>query len=356
MSVLSPSHPARKALRRWHNLAGLCVALLLVISGVSGSLLAYKKPLLAWTFARELPAHYGIEQIARDLDQLPTQIPSERLGLVKAPNTEEPYWQIITTEGRRLLLEPQTLAVLADHHWLLRTLEWLRVFHTELLAGLWGEVLLLLMSVLTLFLLVSGLWLWWPARKRLKARWLLPRKLQRKHLVQYHRHTGAVWLIVMLVVTLTGTVMLEQRLQHAFFPSEPPGLPDPAPQSVLEPQAASVLFQRAAERVPEAWPTYLRIPSAEDTQFRSRFRLKDEWHPNGRTVVKVNGDGRVEPFERADAQTTGKRLLNLMYPLHSGYGLNGIYQWLVFMSGLVCCWLAGTGVAHWLQRRKARLR
>lgn len=353
MSVLSPSHPARRALRRWHNLAGLGVALLLVISGISGSLLAYKKPLLAWTFAGELPTHYGIEQIARDLDELATRMPSETLGLVKAPNSEEPYWQIITTEGRRLLLAPQTLAVLADDHWLLRGLEWLRVFHTELLAGLWGEMLLLLMSVLTLFLLLSGLWLWWPARKRLKARWLLPRHLQRKHLMQYHRHTGAVWLIVVLAVVFTGTVMLEQRLQRAFFPSEGPSLSSPVP-SALETQPVSVLFQRAAARVPEAWPTYLRIPSAEDTQFRSRFRLKNEWHPNGRTVVKVNADGGVEPFKRADAEPTGKRFLNLMYPLHSGYGLNGIYQWLVFMSGLVCCWLAGTGTAHWLQRRKTR--
>ncbi|MBB3047193.1 putative iron-regulated membrane protein [Litorivivens lipolytica] len=355
MSVLSPSHPTRKALRRWHKLAGLCATLLLMVTGISGSLLAAKPLLLTWLFAAPLPPNYGIEQIALDLDHLALQIPSEQQGLVKAPNADEPYWQIITNEQRRLLLAPETLEVLADHHWLLPVLEWLRVFHTELLAGLWGEILLLVMSALTLFLLLSGLWLWWPARRRIKIRWLLPRRLHRKHLIQYHRHTGALCLPVVLTVVLSGTILIEQRVQRALFPATRTVSPPAAPEAAATPGSlpASALFKQAAAQVPNAWPSYLRIPSHDDPQFRSRFRLAGEWDPNGRTVVKVNGDGSIEPFKSADTLPMGKKLMKTLYPLHTAYGLNSLYQWLVIMSGLIACWMAGTGFVHWLQRRKA---
>ena len=356
-SILRATSPARQSLRRWHNLCGLGVALVLIVAAFSGSVLVYKKPLIHWLAApaAEWSPDYKVTHVAHDLDVIQRRYAPASISLLKAPNPEEPYWTLIEKSGDRYLLATSSLNILAHNHWAMSALEWLRVFHTELLAGIPGEVVLLVTGLMSLFLLVSGLMLWWPARKRLHARWLTPRRIRFKHLIQYHRHTGAVTAPVILLVILTGSVMLEQRLQfwvERWLHHEEPAPVIPAHSNPDALTPASQLLPLAMSAAPDAWPTYIRLPTPDSAQARFRVRLAGEWHPNGRSTLTVDARRQeIIAAERSDEAGLGRRLLNQMYPLHSGYGLNAVYSFLVFVSGLACCWLATTGVLHWWRRR-----
>ncbi len=361
-SLLHASSPTRQKLRRWHQLCGIGGGVLLIVTALSGSVLVYKKPVIQWFAApaATLPARYSINSVARDLDVIQQRYAPEDLQLLKAPNPEEPYWTLVKKSGDRYLLATGTLKVLTHNHWILSLLEWLRVFHTELLAGIVGELVLFVMSLTTLFLLFSGVILWWPARKRLKLRWLIPLRVKARYLMQYHRHLGGVSAPIIILVIVTGGVMLAQRLDHWFetrfappvTPAEQPYKPRAAQ---FPPIKASELLSNSAGILPDAWPTYIRLPSSENAQARFRFRLDGEWHPNGRSTVTVSAvDKSINNVERSDQASPVRKVLNQMYPLHSSYGLNAVYSLLVFTSGLACCWLAITGVTHWWRRRTSR--
>ena len=64
-------------------------------------------------------------------------------------------------------------------------------------------------------------------------------------------------------------------------------------------------------------------------------------------------DGGIVAVDRADEAPAGRRVLNQMYPLHSGYGLPAGYSLLVFVAGAGTLWLGWTGVRSWLRSEKS---
>ncbi len=63
--------------------------------------------------------------------------------------------------------------------------------------------------------------------------------------------------------------------------------------------------------------------------------------------------------ERSDESSATRRLVNQLYPLHSGYGMHFGYRLLILIAGIALAWLAFTGGNHcytrWQHRRKRRL-
>jgi len=51
-----------------------------------------------------------------------------------------------------------------------------------------------------------------------------------------------------------------------------------------------------------------------------------------------------------------RRLINQLYPLHSGFGMNAIYRLLALFCGIVLTWLAVTGGLHYYKRWKHQRR
>ncbi|WP_158283730.1 hypothetical protein [Haliea alexandrii] len=119
-------------------------------------------------------------------------------------------------------------------------------------------------------------------------------------------------------------------------------------------------YRLAQTAVPDGWPTYIRtFEEAGVVHTKVRFRLPGEWHLNGRTSVIINNStGELVISERSDESSATRRLVNQLYPLHSGYGMHFGYRLLILIAGIALAWLAFTGGSHyytrWLHRRKRR--
>jgi|GEM_PF-839708 len=345
-------HIRAHGLRRWHRWGGLIALLFLLIAAISGSLLVYKKGLirLLVTLDASLPANFTPYDMAPQLDRIARTIAEEKRDRIKAPNWEEPYWTLTGINGSVQLLAVDSLESYQNNRWLLECFSFLRQLHTELLSSLIGETVLLASGILGLFLCGTGLILWWPTRHGFRWRWVMPRPVRVSFLLHYHRHVGALTTLTVMLVILTGSVMLWQKLVR---PILPPVAVSTLPKPIENPStlAPSQLLSTALEAIPDGWPTHIRLKSTGGMEANFRFRLPGEWHANGRTSITIHTTtGEVSVSSRSDQAPPVRKLLNRLYPLHSGYGMTTLYTLLVVVSGVALAWLAVTGGLSYLKR------
>nr|WP_277749337.1 PepSY-associated TM helix domain-containing protein [Parahaliea mediterranea] len=341
--------------------AGLAALLVLLLSALSGALLVYQKELirLAVTPGAELPAAYNHPHIAAQLHTLASRQPAGQGISLKAPSPAEPYWTV--RDGHALeLLDVATLNPYPDELGVLDALTLVREFHVALLTDTWGQALLLVAGLLALFLTISGLVLWWPGRRAFRWRWVLPRDFHSARSLQYHRHAGALTSPIVLITLLTGSIMLWQKIISPLLPPVATHTQAAAVQPADSPGIGRD-YRLAQAAVPDGWPTFIRtIQNGDTVHTKVRFRLPGEWHLNGRTSVTVDrSTGELLISERSDQSRTARRLLNQLYPLHSGYGMPATYRLLILVAGIALAWLAFTGGLHyytrWQHRRRRRL-
>lgn len=343
--------PRANLLLSLHRWCGLLALVFLLLAALSGSILVYKQALVKWIITpdAELPEHYTSQQLAPQLDRIALLIKNDRSSyLIKAPNKDEPYWSLTRdVDGHVQLLALDSLEPYNHNLWLLDVLAFVRHLHTELFSGVIGETILLVTGTAGLFLALSGILLWWKTRRSFRWRWVFPKRISWLYLMHYHRHSGALALPILTVILLTGSIMLWQKLTG-------PILTPLATTQVLaasKPSTAAHFLLQAQQQVPDGRPTYIRLPSANAAFANVRFRLPDEWHNNGRTSVKIDSNtGELSVSVRSDQAPWQHQLINQNYPLHSGYGMNPVYRFFIFVTGIVLLWLSITGGLHYFRR------
>ena len=349
-----------KGLWFWHRWLGVLALTVLLITAVTGALLVYQQPLLRLLVAEGavLPDDYDGQMLLQELDRLAATLPTDGPVLIKAPSADEPYWTVRGSAGAPQLYAVGSLQRLDANPRVAEMLAFALRLHTVLLMGVLGEWLLLIAAAAGVTLAVTGLVLWWPARRGFRWRMVLPWPLRRPMMLHYHRHAGVLAVAPLLVVLLTGAVMMWQILIRPLLPPLVETV-QPLPPSVVVMAAtesalpsASAAAALAWAEIPDGWPSFIRLPGEGNSQYRFRFRLPGEWHPNGRTSVILDlqaAELRVTP--RADEVPASRRLLNQVYPLHSGHGMNSVYALLVFLAGLFLLWSCVTGFMSWWRRR-----
>ena len=287
-----------------------------------------------------------------ELDLLAARVPDIDTYLIKAPNPDEPYWMLTGADDHLHAYALGTVDPVGEDHWLFDALVVIRELHVELMAGLFGEYLLLIGALIAVALGITGLILWWPSRKGFRLRWIFPRPRQFKVqlLMQYHRHSGALTSLIVTLVSLGGVLLLWQSLVFPLLPAQPFFTQPQSMQNAANAQPSELLVHAAAA-VPDGWPTYIRLRTEGLDQASIRFRLPGEWHPNGRTSVIFDfAAGAVRVSERSDEASVSRKLINQAYPLHAGYGMNEVYLFLVFVSAVAMLWLGATGVISYFRR------
>lgn len=342
-------------LRTWHRRLGVALMLLFCIASLSGVVLVYRDAILRVTVAAPVQNHpslFTTQQLAEDIATIQARYQEANISYIKAPHAGRPFWTLVDTESRSALLTPRSLEPLTTSTWLLGAFDWLRALHVDLLMGTTGKIVLVLLGALGVFFVVSGLVLWWPVRKRLRLRHLIPRRFKRGPLIISHRNLGALMAPLIALSFFTGAFMLGKGLWNQWVvvkPAEPTAETVPAWRGSTLSMGELLLV--ATQALPEGQITVINLPNPKTGLASFRMRLPGEWHPNGRTFVRVNAaDGVVPAFQRADQLPTGTRFTNLMYPLHSSYGMNGVFQLLVLVAGVGLLWLSISGVIAWAKK------
>jgi uncharacterized iron-regulated membrane protein len=194
-------------------------------------------------------------------------------------------------------------------------LQLIRQLHTSLLLGDTGRPIVQAATWLSLFLIVSGIYLWWPLRRTGTGRGLS---------FYLHLTFGIYFAAFLLVLTLTGLVLAyDDTISPLVFSathSTPPIWN--AQSTVIEgatPIKAIDAVRIAQDRLPGAKVYALNLPGKPDGCFRVTMKYRDDVEDEGSSWVLIDRySGAVLFAQDAHASSPGTRIQMANGTLHTG--------------------------------------
>ncbi|MBW5825212.1 PepSY domain-containing protein [Yersinia kristensenii] len=216
---------------RLHSWLALSVGLLLVLIGISGSLLMLKSPLLQWEIGQQALIAAPRQQPYADAEQWKLSAQQHYSQLKQIMGVAPPGSGFIPATNAMVFGKLQQRAgmgiafidpydaqprgfVVFDDLWFSHIVNLHRLL---LLPAQWGGPLVALSGVVLLLSLISGLVLWWPKIRALKSSLILQRRSRGTLWWRQLHNISAIYLFFpLLLVTLTG-IALAQPPWFAFI-------------------------------------------------------------------------------------------------------------------------------------------
>lgn len=359
-------------LRRFHLSIGAVLAVPLVTIGLTGSLLVFESELRAWMEPAPRATGVGSAQplaaiIAAAREAAPGLVPtlvapSQAAGDPASVRLAEPA-RGPGPGGITVFVDPATLAILGVAHPNDSLLRQIFLLHANLLQqDRSGRDIVGWFGVAMCVLGLSGLVLWWPARRQWRGAFTVQSGARGAMLLrQIHGAVGIWSLAVFLVVSFSGVWLAFPQSFNGVAaawlglrdvrPGFGVGLVKPQPGiAPLDADGAAAL---AAASVPGAQLRSLNLPLRADQPFRAVLRraqdgalpiiaFVDPWQ---RRVIELRDPSGYSPAER---------LVASMHAIHEGSAFGWGWRALVFLSGLLPALFATSGIWMWLLKRRLR--
>jgi uncharacterized iron-regulated membrane protein len=209
----------------------------------------------------------------------------------------------------------------------------------------------------------SGMVMWWPRRVRFASALRIDRRKRGAPLLRDIHGTIGLWLWCVFMAVSGSSIYLAYpetvgEAVRAVLPGRdlrlvtaPRVSPPPAPVSLDEAIAA------AHAAVPDGSLRMIALPQRGDQPLRVNFAPPG--HAPGTPMVGAfvdPGSSRVLEVRDPRQFTAGETVLAWQHAVHAGDGFGWLWRTFVFVSGLLPAVFVGTGVAHWILRRRGRNR
>lgn len=377
-------------LRTVHLWTGLVFGTILVLQGLSGSL-------LSWVHELDAMLNPGLLHVApppamRAGDPLrvqPSRVqavhdllaadarygkPSmlmlpERAGDVYVawyrPGKEKSAWKQPVT--RQVMLDPATLAVLGERNWgeagLSRPLLVPTLFHLHryLLAGEAGKVVIAVQGVALALMTLTGIVIWWPRMTRSAIANALSVRFGGswpRLSFQLHRSAGFFCAPVLLFMGLSGVHFNMPAwvapLVGAVATVTPNEKPVNRSSAALAPLSVAEAMAAAQARYPEARVGRINFPAGPAQPWEVRVRQPGELRQGpGATRVSIDArDGAVLRVADPLRAPGGDRFLAALFPLHSGEAFGTAGKVFISFVGVLPLAFFVTGIVVWLKFRR----
>ena len=348
----------RNRLRQLHLSVALVAAAFVVTLGVTGSIMAFEPEI-------DRALHRDLWQVtpqgqALSLTELATAVadryPGQTISRIDVSAEPDVAWRV-ALPGMLLYINPYTGQPFGSVD---TAPDWLAKVHQLHLRLLWmshpdaGRAIVTWMCVAMLFLVATGLYLWWPLQ-RVTMSW---RAGGRRRWLDVHAVTGiSVWLFL-LILGITGVAIgfddVSARLFFGITGSAPSTRPAhtvaPLPEGPIALDRAMAIARTA---LPGATPFQIAIPKP-DGVYLVRLRFPEDLTPGGRSRVEVDQyTGEVIFAEGSRTAPAGTRAVILNRALHTGDILGLQTKILMSVASLLTVVMATSGLLTWWHRRHA---
>jgi uncharacterized iron-regulated membrane protein len=371
------------AVRRWrsvwlqtHLWVGLVAGLILSLIALSGALLVFLGPLsraeIGQLFAAPPNATGDWRSPGQWIEAAKTRYPEiEDVGVVYGPGAGPVHADVpllmahVHKPGGGELHaligvepvsgEPLGLAIV-EHTWSAMIL----YFHVMLLLGPAGRLLVSWSGVLFFVSLATGLYLWWPRKRRWKNAFTVRRGARGRALLLDLHNVSALWLLApTVVVVFTGVYMMQPdwfdpAVRQVATMREPDwtGLRSSPAGTCGEPPTIDRALEIARAGRTEQTLRVIWVPEQPDAPTYVILG-KSGAEPRAKsTIVAVDRNCPKILFERdGDTLSWAEAFKSWLRPLHADLGLGLVGQAFVLLAGILLPFLYITGIILWLKRR-----
>lgn len=321
-----------------HRWAGGITGLLLVLIGLSGTLLVWEESWIGLPGASDAldgnPAAIGLAVAAaleEDADLSRITFAGEGMALHQA---------IYSDDSGAYLNQAGEVVDRWNSMWGRPEL-WLFDLHHYLFAGEAGKIVTGILGLLLAAFTISGMILWWRTRRKFEFR-LWPKGLTKKAIIRQHRDIGTVASPLLLMAAFTGTMMIFPEVSRLILSPlaheeeaavVPMGIPSPGSETDW-----SALLITAQRAFPDAAPRRIMMPNEPGAPVVLRMKQDFEWTPNGRTYVYLD-PASVSVVSTVDPATgdTASAITEKYYPVHAGKVGGLFWKLMLTFGGFALC-------------------
>lgn len=345
-----------------HRYIGVMLGLLLVVIGLSGSLLVFGNEIDRFLNPQLLQVtpqgqRVSIESVLKTAQQTyPDQKP-EHFVIPHAPH--EVYTMVIGGHSSGIYANPYTGEILGSRLPRQSLKGFLYDLHVSLLSGATGTLIVSIGAVMLLVLSITGLILW-PGWGRLVAglriRWRSPWQIFNYDL---HKVGGILAVIFLSLIAATGIAMSywDQSEQLIYSLTRTQKIADSIelPATDKPPLKLDQLLPLADAALPGAETVWVDLPETPQKALRVRKKFPQEADPYGWSFVYLNQyNGDVLRVDNALKAPLAARIIGAWYPLHIGAFGGTATRILYVFVGLALPLLSITGFLIWWSRTYGR--
>jgi uncharacterized iron-regulated membrane protein len=373
----------RKILLPIHRMIGLVAGAVFVLVGLSGAILAFREDVDEWLNAPlmrvELPAppasYRPLDDIlAAATAAMPAEARMERLTMPRHARAAAAATYILETDDLdtflyEMFIDPysarvtgQRMLLHGDDAFSQPLVPIVMAFHWTLLLGANNAYLIGAIGLLFVASILFGFYLWRPLngnwRMGLTVKWGASRE---RVAYDLHRSIGAWCGAILLVMLVTGVAMIFKPMTRnavALFSTlrADPDFGRSTPLADGAEIGIDAAVAAASTALPDGRLHWILLPSGAEGVYVVGKQSNDE--PNRtKTFRNVSVDrfsGAILHVQNREDFSAGERVLEWLYPLHSGEAFGGLGRALALLIGLTPLALYVTGFLRWRHKRRAR--
>jgi uncharacterized iron-regulated membrane protein len=356
--VLSPD--TRRLLVKIHRWTGLAIGLWIVLQSLTGLAIVWREDLDRLLVPSLLRSSGPVAiDLQTALDRVRAVAPQPRISRIELPAYADGVYRAWLGPSTSLASKIATVDAATGRVLGVVSLgslpgELLFRLHYALVAGDDGRLVVgVLGCAYFLFLLITGLLLWWPGRARLKTGFKMKLDVGRaRALLDLHRVIGAAAALVLLPLVATGALTALKPQLQAGLALRNLVVPAVAAQTGAALQPADTFVTRALAVQPGTIARDVRFAGSAGQSVTVVLGTKDG-QAAGR--VYLNGyDGSVlTSYDHSSAPPAAAVPETILW-LHKGEFLGAAGDFVIAAAALVPLLLAVTGTWMWLRRRRSR--
>ena len=358
-----------------HRWLGIGLGVWFALVGLSGAILVFEDPIDTWLNPHLLTTVSRGTQLSAQaiVARAEAAYPLGLVEKIRFPASEgEVYRLTMRVKPRRVgaerieaMFDPTTGVFLGA-----RSLESLGVaspdvmrtlyeFHRNVLLGNAGSNIVGIAGLLLLISAVTGFVLAAPRTRAALRRivWVNPRASGTRIAYDFHRSTGIVFAVTLLLATLTGATLVYVNYVRDLVGVFSKVAPFPTVPWQMQTADVPLHLDRVIADVKQRFPehTLLEVHGSPRQAAGHLYYLKKpgDVHRLGDTIAWINplsGEMMIERSPRT--RTAGEGFMHWLFPLHSGTAFGTAGQIAMAATGVVPMLLVFTGLWVWLRKRR----
>jgi len=352
----------RRLLFNLHLYTALTAGVFVVILGVTGSIMAFETEidrLLHWKLWHVTPQGRALS-ISETGAAVSRLFPGERAYGYFVSAAPGLSYQVGLERGL-VYVNQYTGEVLGVQKGGMDFLGYVHQLHLRLLIrneADTGKKIVSWAGVAMLFLLVSGLYLWWPYKRVSIER----RESSKRFWFDVHAAVGIFSFAFLLLLTVTGLAIgFEGATTPLLYkvtgsqPSPPPHTEVTAPSGAL-PITPDRAFDVARAALPGAAPFFINVPEPHEPYF-VRMRYPEDLTPGGRSQVMVDPyTGKAIWAQGSRTAPAGARMVIANRAIHTGDIFGIPSKAVASLASLMAVAQVLSGAMMWWRGRQAGIR